>query len=82
MTDDDPRWHLRARSIAEELYRVLCNEPPMRSSGALEPVLVPFVGLPDALRFLRTVPTGASRVELERLAAAYCVAHPVPLPDE
>jgi hypothetical protein len=78
MTDDDPQWRLRARSIAEELNRVLCSEPPMASSGALEPVLVPFAGRPDALTFLRTVPSGTSRLELERLAAAYCAAHPVP----
>jgi hypothetical protein len=82
MTDDDPRWRSRARSIAEELYRVLCTEPSMGSSGALEPVLVPFAGRPEALTFLRTVPTGTSRVDLERLAAAYCAAHPVPLEDE
>jgi len=75
MMDDDPRW-LRARLLTAELFRVLCNEPPMGSSGALEPVLVPFAGRPDALEFIRTVPTGTSRVELERLAAAYCAAHP------
>ena len=81
MTDDDPQWILRARAIVEELDRVLCDEPAMESSGALEPVLVPFAGRPDALTFLRTVPTGTSRAEMERLAA-YCAAHPVPLEGE
>ncbi len=64
------------RLLVDELHRVLCNEPPMGSSGALQPVLVPFAGRSDALEFLRTVPTGTSRAELERLAAVYCAAHP------
>lgn len=82
MTGKDARWLSQARLITEQLYRVLCNEPSMGSSGALEPVLVAFAGRPDALPFLRTVPTGTSRAELERLAAAYCAAHPRPTMDE
>ena len=82
MTDNDPAFLVRARLVTEELFRVLCNEPSMGQSGALEPVLVPFAGRPDALEFLRTVPTGTSRVELERLGAAYCATHPPPRADE
>lgn len=82
MLDGDMDFSLRARALSEELFRVLCNEPATRGSGALEPVLVPFAGRSDALEFLFTVPTGTSRAELERLAAAYCVAHPVPPADE
>ena len=78
MTDTDPAFIARARLVSEELFRVLCNERPTRRSGALEPVLVPFAGRPDALEFLRTAPTGISRAELERLGAAYCAAHPLP----
>jgi hypothetical protein len=78
MNDYDPAFIARARLVSEELFRVLCDEPPMRQSGALAPVLVPFADRPDALEFLRTVPTGISRAELERLAAAYCAAHPLP----
>ena len=75
----DHSAHLaQARAIHEELDRVLSNEPSMGSSGALVPVLVPFAGRPDALAFLRTVPTGTSRAELEHLAALYCTAHPSP----
>ena len=72
----------RARALSKELYRVLGDEPSTESSGALTPILVPFAGRPDALAFLRTVPTGTSRVALERLAALYCAAHPTPAPDE
>jgi hypothetical protein len=82
MTDNDPAFLVRARLVTEELFRVLCNEPSMGQSGALEPVLVPFAGRPDALEFLRTVPTGTSRAELERLGAAHCAAHPLPRADE
>jgi len=82
MTDNDPAVLARARLITEELFRVLCDEPSMGQSGALEPVLVPFVGRSDALEFLRTVPTGTSRAELERLGATYCVAHPLPPADD
>ena len=82
MTDNDPAFLARARSITEELFRVLCDEPSMGQSGALEPVLVPFAGRSDALEFLRTVPTGTNRAELERLGAAYCVAHPLPRANE
>ena len=77
-----PRDHsadlAEARAIHEELDRVLSNEPSMGSSGALAPVLVPFAGRPDALAFLRTVPAGINRAELEHLAALYCAAHPTP----
>ena len=82
MTDNDPAFLARARSITEELFRVLCDEPSMGQSGALEPVLVPFAGRSDALEFLRTVPTRTTRAELERLGAAYCAAHPLPRADE
>ena len=82
MTHDDPAFRLQARLVNEELFRVLCNEPPMGSSGALEPVLLPFVGRSDALEFLRTVPAGISREELDRLGAAYCAAHPLSRADE
>jgi hypothetical protein len=78
MSGGDPDFYLRARAISEELARVLSNEPATRGSGALEPVLVSFAGRPDALEFLRTIPTGTSRAELERLGAAYCAAHPAP----
>ena len=78
MTDTDPAFVARARSITEELLRVLCNEPATGSSGELGPVLVVFSGRTDALEFLRTVPTGTSRAELERLGAAYCAVHPAP----
>jgi hypothetical protein len=81
MTENNPAYLMRARSIAEELFRVLCDEPPIRQSGALEPVLVAFANRTDALEFLRTVPTGTSRAELERLGAAYCAAHPLPRGD-
>jgi hypothetical protein len=74
--DDD--FILRARVVSEELFRVLCNEPAGEGSGELAPVLVSFAGRIDALTFLRTVPTGTSRAELERLAEAYCAAHPMP----
>jgi hypothetical protein len=76
MTDHQPSRTIAA-AIAEELFRVLSNEPSGEGSGALEPVLVPFATRPDALAFLRTVPTGTSRVELERLAAVYCAANPL-----
>ena len=76
MKDNDPEFLARARLITDELFRVLCDERPMGQSGALEPVLVPFAARSDALEFLRTVPTGTSRVELERLGAAYCAANP------
>jgi hypothetical protein len=82
MMENDPAFIVRARLVSEELFRVLCNEPAMRQAGALEPVLLPFAGRPDALEFLRTVPTGISRVELERLGAAYCATHPLPVRDE
>jgi len=82
MTYDDPEFLLRARLTSEELFRVLCNEPSMGSSGALEPVLVSFAGRSDALEFLRTVPTGISRAQLERLGAVYCAEHPLPSTDE
>jgi hypothetical protein len=82
MTDNDPAFLARARLITDELFRVLCDEPSTGQSGALEPVLVPFVGRPDALEFLLTVRTGTSRTELERLGAAYCAAHPLPRTDE
>jgi len=78
MNDNDPAVLIRARMITEELFRVLCDEPSAGQSGALEPVLVPFAGRSDALEFLRTVPTGTSRAELERLGAIYCAAHPPP----
>jgi hypothetical protein len=54
----------------------------MGPSGELVPVLVAFAGRADALEFLRTVPTGTSRSELERLGYAYCAAHPLPDADE
>ena len=79
---NDQGFERRARAISTELYRVLGDEPPTGSSGALAPLLVPFAGRPDALTFLRTVPTGTSRVTLEQLAALYCAAHPTPTPDE
>jgi hypothetical protein len=82
MTNNDLAFLERARLITEELFRVLCDEPSMGQSGALEPVLVPFANRADALEFLRTVPTGTSRAELERLGAAHCVAHPLPRADE
>jgi len=82
MTENDPAYLTRARLITEELFRVLRDEPSMGRSGALEPVLVPFTNRTDALEFLRTVPTGTSRAELERLGAAYCAAHPLPRADE
>src|SRR4051812_15790146 len=72
----------QARALSEELFRVLCDEPAVGASGALEPVLVPFTGRSDALTFIRTVPTGTSRAELERLAAAYCASHPDSTLDE
>jgi hypothetical protein len=78
MSGGDPDFRLRARAVSEELFRVLSNEPATRGSAALEPVLVSFAGRPDALEFLRTVPTGTSRADLERLGAAYCAAHPAP----
>ena len=81
MTAPDPRWLKRAKLIAEELARVLSTEPAVGSSGALAPVLVAFQGRSDALPFLRTVPTGTSCAELERLAAAYCATHPPPRED-
>jgi len=74
MTDNDPAFLARARQITDELFRVLCDEPSMRQSGALEPVLLPFAGRSDALEFLRTVPSGTSRVELERSAVARLVS--------
>ena len=82
MAENDPVFLTRARLITEELFRVLRDEPSMGRSGALEPVLVPFANRTDALEFLRTVPTGTSRAELERLGAAYCAAHPLPRADE
>ena len=82
MTNNDPAFLARARLITEELFRVLCDEPSMGREGALEPVLVPFAGRSDALEFLRTVPTGTSRAELERLGVVYCAAHPLPRADE
>ena len=82
MTNNDPAFLAQARLITEELFRVLCDEPSMGQSGALEPVLVPFAHRDDALEFLRTVPAGTSRAELERLGAAYCAAHPLPRADE
>jgi hypothetical protein len=75
---DDPHFLQRARAVSAELFRVLCDEPPTGPSGALGPVLVPFAGRADVLAFLRTVPAGTNRVELERLAALYCAAHPAP----
>lgn len=82
MTHPDPAPLDRFRLVTEELFRVLTNEPSMGQSGALTPVLVSFAGRSDALEFLRTVPTGTSRAELERLGAAYCAAHPLPDPDK
>ena len=82
MTLPDPAFLARARMLKDELFRVLCDEPPMGQSVALEPVLLCFAGRPDALEFLRTVPTGTSRAELERLGAAYCAAHPLPATDD
>jgi hypothetical protein len=82
MTHPDPAFLDRARLITAELFRVLSNEPSMGPSFALAPVLVAFAGRADALDFLRTVPTGTSRAELERLGAAYCAAHPLRDPDE
>lgn len=82
MTDNDPAFLARARLITDELFRVLGDEPSMGQSGALEPVLVPFAERSDALEFLRTVPTGTSRAELERLGAAYCATHPLLRADE
>ena len=52
------------------------------ASQALQNRSVPFAGRSDALEFLRTVPTGTNRAELERLGTAYCVAHPLPRADE
>jgi hypothetical protein len=77
MTDED-RSLADAPAIAEELFRVLSNEPATGSSGELQPVLACLAGRPDALAFLRTVPTGTSLIELERLGAIYCAAKPFP----
>lgn len=72
MTRPDPAFLVQARLLKEELFRVLCDEPPMGQSLALKPVPGSFVGRPDALEFLRGVPTGTSLAELERLGSAYC----------
>ena len=82
MTHPDPAFLERARLISEELFRLLSSEPAAKGSGELTPVLVAFAGRGDALEFLRTVPTGTSRAELERLGAVYCAAHPLPDSDE
>lgn len=76
MTED--RFHPDAPAIAEELFRVLSNEPAVRSSGELAPILTSFAGRPDTLAFLRSVPTGTRLVDLERLGSMYCATHPLP----
>ena len=78
MTHPDPALADRARLMTEELFRVLSDELSMEPSGELAPILIAFANRTDALEFLRTVPAGASRAELDRLGAAYCAAHPAP----
>jgi len=65
--------------LERELSRVLSDVPEDDRSEFL--LILPLVGVEDALRFLRTVPTGATAAEIQQLAATYRANHP-PVGDE
>ena len=60
--------------LEREISRVLGDLPEEDRSEFL--LVLPLVGVEDALRFSRTVPNGATAIEIQQLAASYRLSIP------